>query len=129
MTNDVQISILVNIGVEPTMNIPAFNFDVDIPSLREAVGLTHTEARVLLILLQEEIATHEQLLVINSRVRQLMYSLRNKLKTKGINIVNDRDIGYSIPLKYKLRIKNLVEGELIEELDRANEISERLAHE
>ena len=69
MTNDVQISILVNIGVEPTMNIPAFNFDVDIPSLREAVGLTHTEARVLLILLQEEIATHEQLLVINSRVR------------------------------------------------------------
>lgn len=111
------------------MNIPAFNFDVDIPSLREAVGLTHTEARVLLILLQEEIATHEQLLVINSRVRQLMYSLRNKLKTKGINIVNDRDIGYSIPLKYKLRIKNLVEGELIEELDRANEISERLAHE
>ena len=58
-----------------------------------------------------------------------MYSLRNKLKTKGINIVNDRDIGYSIPLKYKLRIKNLVEGELIEELDRANEISERLAHE
>jgi len=129
LTNDVQISILVNIGVEPTMNIPAFNFDVDIPSLREAVGLTHTEARVLLILLQEEIATHEQLLVINSRVRQLMYSLRNKLKTKGINIVNDRDIGYSIPLKYKLRIKNLVEGELIEELDRANEISERLAHE
>ena len=119
----------MDIGVEQTMDMPAFNFDVDIPSLREAIGLTHTEARVLLMLLQEEIATHEQLVVINSRVRQLMYSLRNKLKTQGINIVNDRDIGYSIPLKYKLRIKNMIEGELIEELNKAHIISERLANE
>jgi hypothetical protein len=58
-----------------------------------------------------------------------MYSLRNKLKAQGINIVNDRDIGYSIPLKYKLRSKNLIEGELIEELNKAHEISERLANE
>ena len=111
------------------MDMPTFNFDVDIPSLREAVGLTHTEAKVLLMLLQEEIATHEQLIVVNSRVRQLMYSLRSKLKAQGINIVNDRDIGYSIPLKYKLRIKNLVEGELVDELNKAHEISERLANE
>jgi cytidylate kinase len=111
------------------MEMPAFNFDVDIPSLREAVGLTHTEAKVLLMLMQEEIATHEQLVVVNSRVRQLMYSLRNKLRAQGINIVNDRDIGYSIPLKYKLRIKNLIEGELVDELNKASEISERLSHE
>jgi hypothetical protein len=109
-----------------TMNIPTFNFDIDLPSLREAIGLTHTEARVLLMLMQEEIATYEQLIVVNTRVRQLMYSLRNKLKIQGINIVNDRDIGYSIPLKSKLRIRNLVEGELVEELNRAKEISERL---
>jgi hypothetical protein len=111
------------------MQMPEFNFDVDIPSLREAIGLTHTEARVLLMLMQEEIATHEQLVVINSRVRQLMYSLRNKLRSQSINIVNDRDIGYSIPLKYKLRIKNLIEGELVEEMNKAREISERLPHE
>jgi hypothetical protein len=111
------------------MDMPAFNFDVDIPSLREAIGLTHTEAKVLLMLLQEEIATHEQLVVVNARVRQLMYSLRNKLKARGITIVNDRDIGYSIPLKYKLRIKNLIEGELIDELNKAQEISERRVHD
>lgn len=111
------------------MNIPEFNFDVDIPSLREAIGLTHTEAKVLLILMQEEIATHEQLMIVNYRVRQLMYSLRSKLKIQGINIVNDRDIGYSIPLKYKLRIMNIIEGEIAEEIEKANEISERLSHE
>ena len=109
-----------------TMDMPTFNFDVDIPSLREAVGLTHTEAKVLLMLLQEEIATHEQLVVVNSRVRQLMYSLRSKLKAQGITIVNDRDIGYSIPLKYKLRIKNLIEGELLEEIKKAHDISEQM---
>jgi hypothetical protein len=126
LTNNVQMWYSLKHRSKPTMDMPAFNFDVDIPSLREAVGLTHTEARVLLMLLQEEIATHEQLVVVNSRVRQLMYSLRNKLKAQGITIVNDRDIGYSIPLKYKLRIKNLIEGELLEEIKRSNDISEQM---
>lgn len=111
------------------MNMPEFNFDVDIPSLREALGLTHTEAKMLLILMQEEIATHNQLNEINSRVRQLMYSIRNKLKSKDIHIVNDRDIGYSISLKYKLRIKNIIEGEIADEINRANQIYERTAHD
>ena len=111
------------------MDMPTFNFDVDIPSLREAIGLTHTEAKVLLMLLQEEIATHEQLIVVNSRVRQLMYSLRNKLKTQGINIVNDRDIGYSIPLKYKLRIKNMIESGIADEVTKSYWIAERLSSE
>lgn len=127
MTNNLQNSILIDIGVKPTMDMPVFNFDVDIPSLREAVGLTHAEAKVLLMLMQEEIATYDQLVVVNTRVRQLMYSLRSKLKKQGITIVNDRDIGYSIPLRFKLRIKNLIEGELLEELNKAHEISEKLS--
>ena len=106
-----------------------FNFDVDIPSLRDAVVLTHTEAKVLLMLLQEEINTYDHFVVINSRVRQLMYSLRNKLKAHGINIVNDRDIGYSIPLRYKLRIKNMIDEELLDEIRMAKDISERLTNE
>jgi hypothetical protein len=106
--------------------MPSFNFDVDIPSLREAIGLTHTEAKVLSMLMQEEIATHDQLSEINTRVRQVMYSLRNKLKTQGINITSERDIGYSIPLKYKLRIMNIVESDIICEIAKANKIAEKL---
>lgn len=127
MTWKYKYSTLNYSGVEERpMNIPAFNFDVDIPSLREAMGLTYTEAKVLMVLMQEEIATHEQLVVINSRIRQLMYSLRNKLKAKEIHIVNDRDIGYSIPLRYKLRIKNILENDIADELEKANVLSLRL---
>jgi hypothetical protein len=111
------------------MEMPNLNFDMDIPSLRQAIGLTYIEAKVLQLLMQEETATHQQLLEINSRIRQIMYSLRNKLKSQGVSIINDRDIGYSLSLKYKLRIKNLIEGELIDEIKRAHKISERLANE
>ena len=109
------------------MNIVPFNFDIDIPSLRSAFELTHIEGKILQLLMQKEIASHEQLAEINERVRQLIYTLRIKLRIKkaGIIINSDRDIGYSISIRDKLHIKNIIDADLIEEVEIANRIAER----
>ena len=102
-------------------------FDIDIPSLRAATGVSYTEAKMLQLLMKEEIATHQKLLEAGlvTRTRQLMWALRNKLDNLGITIVNDFDIGYSIPLKYKLRLKNIITGEIEDELNKVS-IANRL---
>jgi hypothetical protein len=102
-------------------------FEIDLPSLRYTMGLTHTEARVVQLLMQEETATHEQLILMNTRVRQLMYSIRGKLKRYNLTIISDREIGYSLPLKDKLRIKNLIDGAIVNEMYKANKIEAQVA--
>lgn len=103
------------------MSINLTDFEFDIPSLRAATGVSYVEARILQLLMREEIATHEQLNELNGRARQLMYTMRLKLTRLGITIVNDREIGYSIPIKYKLRLKSLVEGDIAREIYRVRE--------
>jgi hypothetical protein len=88
------------------------DFKVDLPSLRVSYGLTHIEAKMLQLLMQEEIATHTQLLETNSRVRQLMYTLRSKLTKFDITIISDRDVGYSIPLPDKIKIRTTIEDKI-----------------
>ena len=99
-------------------------FDVDLPSLRAELGLTQIEAKLLQLLMQEETATYSQLYDICARLRQLIYTIRNKLSKYGITIINDRDLGYSLPLKHKLRIKNIIDGELAEEVETTQKILE-----
>lgn len=88
----------------------------DIPTLCTTFGATYVEAQILQILLDEEIASHKQLDYVSLRARQIIHTLRLKLAEYKIEIVSTRDKGYAISFRDKLRIKNIIDKEIADEL-------------
>jgi DNA-binding winged helix-turn-helix (wHTH) protein len=95
---------------------PTFNTEAEsLAAICLVFGLRHNEGRMLMSLMTHNFRTHDQLraviaqeVVSSSTMSVTLFTLRKKLKPRGIKITNISKIGYMIDTRSRDRIHGLL---------------------